>query len=339
VKDGLKPQVVVVTGGNGFIGSHMCRRLFLQGFKVIALDDFSTSPSKPVHDFAEFMVGDSADKGIWETLFERYQVQAVFHFAARAIVSESEKRDHTFIYYEENVVKTLRLLELLTQEHRHVGAFIFSSSCATFGDHRVAIQEESDQKPINTYGASKLIVELVLKDLARKKMLKSVVLRYFNACGSTPDLSLGENHLCETHLIPNLILARHKETPFELYGDSFDTKDGTCVRDYVHVEDLVDAHSAAWKYIAASSLYFDDFNLGSGEGFSILEVLKTTEEVMGQQIPIVKKTPRAGDPASLVACTVKAKKHLNFSPKYKLIEAIEHTYQYIVQKRKKWIDT
>lgn len=325
----------VVTGGNGYIGSHLCRLLINLGHNVSIIDNYSSSPAKLTHDFGTFYIGEIDDCAIWNKISETQTIDGVFHFAAKALVGESEAEP--WLYYQSNLIKSVNMLQIITS--LKINYFIFSSTCATFGHpERSVIAEDHPQKPVNTYGITKLMVESVLKDLAAKKILKSSALRYFNAAGCSPDGVIGENHHPESHLIPNIILSflSSFQAPLKIFGNQFPTPDGTCIRDYIHVEDLVLAHWQAFEYLQKTNKYFDDFNLGTEVGTSNLEMIKTFEQIIQQKIPFDFAPARAGDPAKLVASSDKAKKLLGFKPKYSVKESLEHTLNYFKNKRKEY---
>lgn len=339
----IKPmkEKIIVTGGNGFIGSHMCRLLMEQNFEVTIIDDFSTSPPQKTHPyFTHFHQGDIADPSIWQELHKNGPYLAVFHFAARALVGESEQLEKTWEYFHNNVTKTIDLLQHVTAQH--IPYFIFSSSCATFGiPENSTISESDPQRPINTYGTSKYMCEILLRDFARKKMLSCATLRYFNAAGCSADSSIGENHTPETHLIPNLILSAlsPSTSTFNLFGTNFKTPDGSCIRDYIHVEDLVQAHLQALQYLQKSTMGFYDFNLGSEIGTSNLQMIHQLEKIIGQKINVSTQPARIGDPPMLVSATTKAKKELGFQLKYNISDCLRHTLQYFKTKRSMFIKT
>ncbi len=323
----------VVTGGNGYIGSHLCRYLFNLGHKISIIDNFSTSPKVITHTFGEFFEGEIDDCSLWKKIVSHAPVDGVFHFAAKALVGESEA--HPWLYYQANLIKTVNLLQVMNAHG--ISKIVFSSTCATFG-HPVSefIDESHPQAPVNTYGKSKLWIEQILKDLALKKMMKSVVLRYFNAAGCSPDGVIGENHDPETHLIPNIILSylTNFKQPLKIFGNQFATPDGTCIRDYIHVEDLIKAHWLAFEYMDKTDDYFSDFNLGTEVGTSNLEMIKTFEQILKTSIPFEFAPARAGDPAKLVARSSKAKNILQFKPEYSIKDCLEHSLNYFKNKRK-----
>jgi len=326
-------KLFVVTGGNGYIGSHFCRLVVEKGYLPLIIDDFSTSPIKPTHQFGEFYQGKISDPEIWNKIAKRGNIEAVFHFAARALVGESEDKNKHWDYLDTNVSQTIKMLEEISKNK--IKNIIFSSSCATFGLTKESkISENHPQNPVNTYGFSKYLVEQILKDLARKKMLRSVVLRYFNASGASHDGLLGENHDPETHLIPNVIksiLNKNKtKNTLQVFGNNFPTSDGTCIRDYIHVEDLALAHWKAYEYLLENqNMYYDDFNLGSESGTSILELIAIMEKVVSEKIQYEIKPPREGDPPILVSDSRKARSLLKFIPSKSIENSLVDAYNYL----------
>ncbi len=322
----------LVTGGNGYIGSHMCKLLIQKGHQVTVVDNHSTSPPEPVHKYGQFFRADIGEPEVLREIFQGLSpIDGVFHFAAKALVPESEEKP--FFYYRENLQKTLSLLESLCELPRPPQV-IFSSTCATFGQPRVEqISEEEEQNPINTYGRSKQLIELALKDLSRQGRLHAVVLRYFNVAGSSPELEIGENHEPETHLIPNLCRSALAggRIPFYLYGSEHPTPDGSCIRDYIHVEDLVRAHFLAFEYLHNNPGYHH-FNLGSERGYSVREVIEEFEKVTGHKLEVQVQPARAGDPPRLVASSAKIRAELGFQTQFSLGQMIEHSYNYLKQK-------
>lgn len=316
----------LVTGGNGFIGSHMCKYLHRTGNEVFVIDNHSTSPNYNVHKFGQFYRFDIGDGDELQRFFDKHQIDCIFHFAAKALVGESQLEP--IFYFKENISKTLTLLDSCIKNK--VRSFVFSSSCATYGDKSDPISEESEQTPINSYGLSKLVVEQILRDLSAKNLIDVAVLRYFNASGCSPEAELGENHEPETHLIPNLIKSYLKKevNKFFIFGTNYSTKDGTCVRDYIHVEDLVRAHSLAANFIGKNRGFYD-FNLGSGVGYSVLEVIRAFEKITNAQLDITFGARRPGDPPSLISDPSKAQRVLGFTPEYSLEQSIEHSLNYL----------
>lgn len=322
---GENMKTAVITGGNGYIGSHMAKLLATQGWTVSIIDNHSTSPDAQVHNFGTFHNIDIGDSDKVLKLLREVKPEVVFHFASRAIVSESQ--ENPFLYYDEVLKKSISLIESCV--NANVPHFIFSSTCATFGVHNDKISEETPQAPVNSYGLSKLMIEKILVDLASKNKLKSCALRYFNAVGSDPDLEIGENHEQETHLVPNLCLSGISGAKeFNIFGNNHQTKDGTCVRDYIHVVDLVRAHELAFNHLKKNKKNWNAFNLGTGQGESVSNVLKTFEKVTNVELNTTIKEARNGDPAYLVASAKKAKNELNFTTKYTLEDSIKHTWQW-----------
>lgn len=319
---------VIVTGGNGYIGSHMCRLLHEKGYGVHIIDSHVTSPDKEVHTFGEFHRFDIADNWKVGNLLKATKPEAIFHFAARALVGESE--ENPFLYYRENFQKTQSLIE--TCLSHQVTNLIFSSTCAIYGDISEKIREDHPKNPTNSYGLSKYLIERMLSDLARQGRLNAVCLRYFNVAGCSEDGLLGENHDPETHIIPNIIKSLLDDGGYEftLFGSDYDTRDGSNVRDYIHVVDLVRAHFLAWEYLQ-NNKGLHQFNLGSGEGSSNLEVVAALEKISGKKIKVVKGLRRPGDPPSLVADGNSAKNILKFEPEYTLENCLQHSLNYLLR--------
>ncbi|MDQ6648248.1 MAG: UDP-glucose 4-epimerase GalE [Pseudomonadota bacterium] len=303
---------VMVCGGAGYIGSHMAKWLAACGVTVTVLDNLSTGHREAVQ-WGELIEADLLDPAALERAFAVRRFDAVMHFCARSLVGESMTRPYD--YYANNVTGTLNLLQAM-QRHG-VDRLVFSSTAAVFGQPvSDRIDEEHPKAPINPYGASKLMVERLLADAHVAYGLRSVALRYFNAAGASPDGDIGEAHHPETHLIPNVLRAALGTGPaLKVFGDDYPTPDGTCVRDYVHVDDLAQAHQLALEYL-------DDhagahtFNLGNGLGFSVREVMAAAEQVTGKPVPHAMAPRRDGDPAVLVASSDKARRELGWSPRY-----------------------
>jgi len=288
---------ILVAGGAGYIGSHTCKALVAAGYTPVVLDDLSTG-----HDWAvkwgPLVVGDIADRALVLKTLKNYDVQAVIHFAAHAYVGESLEQPRK--YFANNVTKTLSLFDALLDAG--VDKVVFSSSCATYGvPHVLPIAEDHPQSPINPYGASKLFVENILKWYALAYRLHYVSLRYFNAAGADPDGELGEDHTPETHIIPLVIAAAQgKRSAIEIYGADYDTKDGTAVRDYIHVCDLATAHVKALDHLIASR-HSICVNLGTGRGHSIRDIISAVEAVSRRIVPVIEGPRRVGDPPALIA--------------------------------------
>jgi UDP-glucose 4-epimerase len=309
---------VLVIGGAGYIGSHMVKLLLDSGHSVVVLDNFSTGHRDAVPGSA-VVEGDLGDRALLERVFSDHRFTGIFHFASFIQVGESvEKPD---AYYRNNFVNTLNLIEAM---HAHgAGNLIFSSSAAVFGEPEyVPIDERHPRNPINPYGMSKLMVERMLADIDHAYGLKSVSLRYFNAAGADPDGLLGERHDPETHLIPLVLqVASGRRQTVKVFGHDYDTPDGTCIRDYVHVIDLCQAHLLALAYLEGGGRS-DAFNLGNGNGFSVQEVIDTARRVTGRPIAVEEAPRRTGDPARLVADASRAREVLGWAPRCTSLERI-----------------
>ena len=309
---------ILVVGGAGYIGSHMVKRLRQHDYQPVVLDNLSQGRREAVGD-APLIVADLHDQGALDVLFQAYPIKAVMHFASFIQVGESVQQPAR--YYENNVSNTLGLLEAMV---RHgVDQFIFSSTAAIFGDPQyVPIDERHPALPINPYGQSKLMVEQMLGDFERAYKLRSICLRYFNAAGADPDNELGECHQPETHLIPLVLQAASgRRAAITVYGEDYPTADGTCVRDYIHVQDLCDAHLLALRALAdgrPSARY----NLGNGNGYSIREVIAAAERVTARRIPVASGARRDGDPARLVADATRARHELGWQPQFSDLDSI-----------------
>ena len=300
---------VIVTGGGGYIGSHACKALRQAGYVPVAFDNLSTGWRDAVK-FGPFEYGDLLNKSDIDQVFERYEPVAVVHFAALSQVGES-MRDPA-LYWENNVMGSLNLIKSAV-EHQCLN-FVFSSTCATYGDQdNVVLDEYSAQKPINAYGASKLAVENILTNFQSAYGLNYVIFRYFNVAGADPEGSVGEFHQPETHLIPLILDAVDgRRAELQIFGTDYDTPDGTCIRDYVHVCDLVDAHILGLKWLLDGK-GSRTFNLGTGEGFSVREVVDQTQHVTNRPVPVVEGDRRPGDGTNLVSGSTLAKAELGWS--------------------------
>ena len=316
---------ILVVGGAGYIGSHMVKRLGQLGCRVTTLDNLSAGHRDAVL-CGEFVQGDMADKALLNQVFAQGQFDAVMHFASFIQVGESVLEPAK--YYANNVVNTLQLLDVMRVHG--VKQFIFSSTAATFGEPQyVPIDEAHPQQPINPYGRTKLMVEQVLADYDTAYGLKSVCLRYFNAAGADPEGQLGERHEPETHLVPLVLQAASgRRAHIAVFGRDYDTPDGTCIRDYIHIVDLCEAHWLAVQHLAQGGAS-DAFNLGNGNGFSVQEVIDTAEQVTGLPIAVQEGPRRAGDPARLVADATRARNVLGWQPQYAdLATIIQHAWQW-----------
>ena len=310
---------ILVVGGAGYIGSHMVKQLVRSGASVVVLDDLSSGHQDAVHSDARLVVGSAADAGLLAKLFTAARFDAVMHFASFIQVGESVREPAK--YYDNNVASTLILLDAM----RTAGVlrFIFSSTAAVYGDpEHVPIDELHPKRPINPYGRSKWMVEQVLEDYDHAYGLKSVCLRYFNAAGADPEGKLGERHEPETHLIPLVLQAASgRRDAISVFGTDYDTPDGTCIRDYIHVVDLCEAHALALERLLDGG-QSGRFNLGNGLGFSVKEVIDTASRVTGKNIPVRYEARRAGDPPRLVADARKARAELGWLPKRSDLETI-----------------
>jgi UDP-glucose 4-epimerase len=309
---------VLVVGGAGYIGSHMVKMLLDEGHEVVTFDNLSSGFRDAVLG-GEFVQGDLADLTALDQVFTQYQPEAVMHFASYIQVGESVQ--HPDKYYLNNFTNTLNLLNAMVKHQ--VKHFIFSSTAAVFGEPEyVPIDEAHAKNPLNPYGRSKWMVEQVLADYERAYGLKSVCLRYFNAAGADPSGLLGERHEPETHLIPLVLQALSGRRPhISVFGRDYDTPDGTCVRDYIHIVDLCSAHLLALQNLMQNGVSMR-FNLGNGEGFSVQQVISAAERVTGKKITIVEGPRREGDPARLVADATLAKQTLNWQPIYTDLDTI-----------------
>jgi UDP-glucose-4-epimerase GalE len=288
---------ILVTGGAGYIGSHTCKALAASGHNPVVLDDLSVGHRRLVK-WGPLVVGDIGDRALVRKMVKHFKIRATIHFAAHAYVGESVGQPRK--YFENNVSKTLALLDTLLDGGVH--KIVFSSSCATYGvPRRLPIVEDHPQDPINPYGASKLFVENALNWYERAYGLRHMNLRYFNAAGADPDGEIGEDHTPETHLIPLVIAAAQRKTPFlELFGTDYDTPDGTAVRDYVHVCDLASAHVKALDHLLAGGASAS-VNLGTGRGHSIRDVISAVETISRRRVPVSEGPRRSGDPPALIA--------------------------------------
>ena len=301
---------VLVTGGAGYIGSTMCRQLQKNGYQPVVIDNLSTGHRQAVQ-WGPFYQGSLENTDLLHRIFTEHRPAAVMHFAACCYVNESVREPVK--YYRNNVAATIRLLEAMRQHQ--IKNFIFSSSCATYGEPEILpMDEDHPQRPINPYGRSKLMVEQILKDMDAVEDLHYVCLRYFNAAGADPESQIGEDHDPETHLIPLVLMtALGRRETIHIFGDDYSTRDGTCIRDYIHINDLARAHLLALERLLSghpSSVY----NLGNGDGYSVREVIETARMVTGRSIPVSVSGRRAGDPAELISASGKALQDLGWKP-------------------------
>ena len=313
--------VIAVAGGAGYIGSHTCQALAKAGFQPVVIDNLSCG-----HDWAvkwgPLEQGDIRDGEFLDRVFAKWRPAAVIHFAGLIQVGESVKKPD--IYYDNNVVGTLTLLDRMRANG--VGRIVFSSTCAIFGmPERFPLDEDLPIAPINPYGASKAMIEQVLRDYVHAYGLRAAALRYFNAAGADPEGCTGEAHDPESHLIPLAIFAAQGRRPgLEVYGTDYQTADGTCVRDYIHVADLADAHLRAVDFIGREE-GFHTFNLGNGAGYTVRQVIEAVERVSGKTVPVTYGDRRAGDAPALVADSAKAKSVLGWRPAMPALDDIVGT--------------
>jgi UDP-arabinose 4-epimerase len=314
-------RTILVTGGAGYIGSHTCKALAHAGYTPVTYDSLTRGFRHAVR-FGPLVVGDIGDRAALDAALVEHKPSAILHFAAMAYVGESVT--DPLLYYRNNTAGALVLIEAALAAG--IDKLVFSSTCATYGVPAVLpIDEDTPQVPINPYGRSKRMVEQMLQDVGAVTPLRSVALRYFNACGTDPDGEIGENHDPETHLLPLAINAALGLGPaLSVNGNDYPTPDGTCIRDYIHVADLADAHVRALAYLENGGTT-TALNLGTGAGFSIREILRAVEAVLGVPVPHQFGPRRPGDPPSLVALPEKARAVLGWQPKYSDIETIVGT--------------
>ncbi|UCB56348.1 MAG: UDP-glucose 4-epimerase GalE [Thiotrichales bacterium] len=312
---------ILVVGGAGYIGSHMVKQLSAAGTEVITLDNLSRGYRDAVK-YGEFFEGDLADPAVLDHIFSNYPIDAVMHFAAYIEVGESVQ--HPAVFYRNNVTNTLILLDAMLQHD--VGNFVFSSTAAIFGEPEYTPIDESHRKqPINPYGRTKLMVENILQDYDTAYGLKSTCLRYFNAAGADADGELGERHEPESHLIPLILQAASgRREDIKVFGNDYPTPDGTCVRDYIHISDLCEAHRLALSRMQQTG-NSAHYNLGNGTGYSVQQVIDTTREVTGREFEVKHEVRRPGDPAVLVADSTLAQQELGWQPQYPDLESIIST--------------
>ncbi len=329
----MSKNTILVTGGAGYIGSHTVQLLAAKGVKVVVLDNLVYGHSEAITDTSvELVVGSIGDTALLDGLFQKHSFDAVIHFAAYAYVGESVT--DPLKYYRNNTAEPLALLEVM---HKYgCKNFVFSSTCATYGvPDVIPISESQHQNPINPYGRSKLMLEWVLADCEHAWGLHSVCLRYFNASGCAADGSIGEDHRPETHLIPRVLMALNSEAgPVDVFGTDYPTPDGTCIRDYIHVEDLAEAHVLALDYLANQHTSLR-VNLGTGRGISVQEIIDAVEEVTGLKVPLQYAPRRPGDPAQLVADPSLAESTLGWkAKKLDIRETVRSSWAWMTGPRK-----
>jgi UDP-arabinose 4-epimerase len=302
---------VLVTGGAGYIGSHACKALARAGHRVVAFDNLSAGHREAVR-YGPLVVGDITDTDAVRDALQRHEIQAVMHFAALLDVNESVREPHR--YYRNNVMGALSVLQAMAAES--VRLFVFSSTCAVYGEPiETPIAETHPQQPINAYGETKLAVERALPHFERASSLRWAALRYFNAAGADPDAEIGEDHSPEIHLIPRAIDAATGGPGLKIFGDDYPTPDGTCLRDYIHVSDLADAHVKALERLASGG-DSDAYNLGTGQPHSVRQVVDAVSDVTGRKVSWTLAPRRAGDPAVLYAAPHKARTRLDWTPRF-----------------------
>ena len=302
---------ILVLGGAGYVGSHAVYQLIDQGYKVVVIDNLQTGHRNAIHPKAHFYHGDIRNQQFMKFVFENEKIDAILHFAANSLVSESMV--DPLKYFDNNVYGTQIVLEMMKEFN--VKYVIFSSTAAVYGEQKVVpITEEAIPNPTNTYGETKLAIEKMMGWCEKAFGIKYISLRYFNVASARDDGQIGEHHNPETHLIPVVLeAALNKRPSVTVYGDDYETLDGTCVRDYIHVDDLVEAHLLSLKYLlkgGESSI----FNLGSNQGFSVKQIIETAKEITGIDIPVIIGKRRHGDPSTLIASSEKAKKVLGWIP-------------------------
>lgn len=317
----MSRENILVVGGAGYIGSHMAKYLAGHGYRPIVLDNLVCG-HKQAAKYGPFFEGSMNDRELLSRIFANHPVAAVMHFAAFCYVGESVKEPAK--YYRNNIADTLQLLELMLENR--VDKFIFSSSCAVYGEPvETPISEDHPKNPINPYGRTKLVVEQMLEDFQQAYGLKSVPLRYFNAAGADPDGELGEDHDPETHLIPLVLkTALGQRSHVSIFGNDYPTPDGTCIRDYIHIEDLAQAHLLALDRLL-SDLPGEAYNLGNATGHSVRQVIETARRVTGRDIPVRIIDRRSGDPAVLISSSDRAIRALGWQPRFPDLETIIET--------------
>lgn len=310
---------ILVLGGAGYIGSHTTLELIKQGYDVIVVDNLSTGFRKSVPEKARFYEGDIRDYDFLDQLFKKEKIDAVIHFAANSLVGESTT--NPLKYYDNNLCGTKVLLQAMVDNN--INKIVFSSTAAVYGEpERIPILETDKTIPTNPYGETKLAMEKMFYWSSKAYNLNYVSLRYFNACGADESGKIGEAHNPESHLIPLILqVPNEKRKHISVFGNDYDTADGTCIRDYIHVTDLAQAHILAVEYLLEGG-ESNIFNLGNGIGYSVYEVIETARKVTNHSIPVVEEQRRAGDPARLVASSKKAKEILGWKPKFQSLDSI-----------------
>lgn len=312
-------MTILVLGGAGYIGSHGVDQLIEKGYQVVVVDNLQTGHKEAIHKEARFYQGDIRDKAFLQDIFKKEDIDGVLHFAANSLVGESMEQPLT--YFNNNVYGTQVVLEVM--EEFDVKKIVFSSSAATYGEAKVMpIAESAPTNPTNPYGETKLMMEKMLKWCDEAYQMNYVALRYFNVAGAKINGQIGEDHIPETHLIPLVLqTALGQRAELSIFGNDYDTPDGTCIRDYVHVQDLIAAHILALEYLEAGNSS-NIFNLGSSTGFSVQEIVEAARKITGKEIPTKVEARRAGDPSTLVAASQKAQDTLGWKPEYTTMDTI-----------------
>ena len=312
-------MAILVCGGAGYIGSHAVHALIEKGEQVVVVDNLQTGHRDALNPKAKFYEGDIRDASVLDKIFTENKIEAVIHFAANSLVGESMEKP--LLYFNNNVYGMQVLLEAMVRYG--VDKIVFSSTAATYGEpKRVPIHEDDETCPTNTYGETKLTMEKMMKWVSRANGVRYVSLRYFNAAGALPDGSIGEDHKTETHLIPLILqVPTGRRDHITVFGDDYPTPDGTCLRDYIHVVDLADAHVLALEYLRKGGAS-DIFNLGNGQGFSVKEMIAAAEKATGRSIKVEIGARRAGDPAQLIASSEKARTVLGWKPQFTDVEQV-----------------
>ncbi len=311
---------ILVTGGAGYIGSHVVKELLRQSHHPIIFDNLQTGHRKAVKD-ALFIEGDLSDPEKLKETFQTHAIDAVIHFAANSLVGESVQKP--LKYFDNNVKNSIKLIEIIKEFG--INKLVFSSSAAVYGEpQEIPITEDHPCSPTNPYGETKWIFEKVLRAYHDEGILNFISLRYFNAAGADPERELGEDHSPESHLIPLVIKAALDGTSVPVYGTDYNTPDGTCIRDYIHVTDLADAHILALRKLEQKK-FSGIYNMGNGNGYSVREVIETVKKVAGREVKAVESPRRPGDPARLVASSEKIREELGWAPQYPDMKTIVET--------------
>jgi len=321
--------MILVTGGAGYIGSHTVKKLIENGKNILIIDNLSRGFKEAIHPKAKFEFADLLDPASLKNVLKKYEIDSVIHFAAFAYVGESGENPE--LYYRNNVVGSFNLICAL--KDFGIKKFVFSSTCSVYGNPEIIpISEQESTKPINPYAKTKLMIENILEDFETAFGMKYVALRYFNAAGCSDDGDIGESHNPETHLIPLVLQTITKNKQLKVFGEDYETPDGTCIRDYIHVFDLADAHIRALNYLndgGKSTVV----NLGTGNGNSVRDIINVSEKITGKKVNYVMSPRRAGDPAILVADNKKAKEVLGWQPKYDLQKIIQTAWNWEQNKK------